>query len=79
LLVTDPYSMSLSANSTHSQVVDLTHDTSLMPDGWGEEGHVRPSVDKDVDHVLYESHLRDFSFSDENGTEALNGKYLALT
>ncbi|MDN2480740.1 pullulanase-type alpha-1,6-glucosidase [Vibrio agarivorans] len=79
LLVTDPYSMSLSANSTHSQVVDLTHDTSLMPDGWGEEGHVRPSVDKDVDHVLYESHLRDFSFSDESGTEALNGKYLALT
>ncbi|MDR9828141.1 pullulanase-type alpha-1,6-glucosidase [Vibrio sp. FNV 38] len=79
LPVTDPYSMSLSTNSTHSQVVDLQNDTDLMPAGWSDEDYVRPEVEKDVDHVLYESHLRDFSFSDESGTPSLNGKYLALT
>ncbi|CAH6796361.1 Pullulanase [Vibrio chagasii] len=75
-LVTDPYSLSLSKNSAYSQVIDLD-DASLMPDGW--TGYVRPTVEKDEDHVLYESHLRDFSFSDKLGTASLNGKYLALT
>ncbi|MEZ9070713.1 DUF5116 domain-containing protein [Vibrio splendidus] len=75
-LVTDPYSLSLSKNSTYSQVIDL-NDTALMPEGW--VGYKRPTVEKDEDHVLYESHLRDFSFSDKLGTKSLNGKYLALT
>ncbi len=75
-LVTDPYSLSLSQNSLYSQVVDL-NDSSLMPSGWGS--YTRPVVSKDEDHVLYESHLRDFSFSDSAGTAAYNGKYLALT
>ncbi|MGL6316329.1 pullulanase-type alpha-1,6-glucosidase [Vibrio sp. WXL103] len=77
-LVTDPYSLSLSTNSTYSQVVDL-NDTSLMPEGWSDPDYERPTVTKDVDHVLYESHLRDFSFSDSFGTAEFNGKYLALT
>ncbi|AXY03515.1 pullulanase-type alpha-1,6-glucosidase [Vibrio alfacsensis] len=75
-LVTDPYSLSLSENSMYSQVVDLDS-ASLQPQGWND--YDRPTVKKDEDHVLYESHLRDFSFSDTNGTESLNGKYLALT
>ncbi|WP_434567417.1 pullulanase-type alpha-1,6-glucosidase [Vibrio chagasii] len=75
-LVTDPYSLSLSKNSAYSQVIDLD-DASLMPNGW--IGYARPTVEKDEDHVLYESHLRDFSFSDKLGTASLNGKYLALT
>ncbi|MCG9693204.1 pullulanase-type alpha-1,6-glucosidase [Vibrio sp. Isolate22] len=75
-LVTDPYSLSLSKNSAYSQVIDLD-DASLMPNGW--TGYARPTVEKDEDHVLYESHLRDFSFSDKLGTASLNGKYLALT
>ncbi|MDF2153059.1 pullulanase-type alpha-1,6-glucosidase [Vibrio sp. CAU 1672] len=75
-LVTDPYSLSLSENSRYSQVVDLD-DPSLMPQGWNE--YERPTLTKDEDHVLYESHLRDFSFSDSKGTPAYNGKYLALT
>jgi len=32
-LVTDPYSLSLSMNSTRSQIVDLS-DESLKPAGW---------------------------------------------
>ncbi|BBM67365.1 pullulanase [Vibrio alfacsensis] len=75
-LVTDPYSLSLSENSMYSQVVDLDS-ASLQPQGWND--YDRPTVKKDEDHVLYESHLRDFSFSDTKGTESLNGKYLALT
>ncbi|CAH7355363.1 Pullulanase [Vibrio chagasii] len=75
-LVTDPYSLSLSKNSAYSQVIDL-NDSALMPEGW--VGYERPTVEKDEDHVLYESHLRDFSFSDKLGTASLNGKYLALT
>ncbi|WP_103879976.1 pullulanase-type alpha-1,6-glucosidase [Vibrio hangzhouensis] len=78
LPVTDPYSLSVSANSLYSQVVNLD-DPSLMPEGWGEVGHVRPVLDKDEDHVLYESHIRDFSFSDSTGSDAFNGKYLAFT
>ncbi|MHA2771328.1 pullulanase-type alpha-1,6-glucosidase [Vibrio harveyi] len=75
-LVTDPYSLSLSQNSLYSQVVDLDSD-SLKPQGWND--YKRPELAKDEDHVLYESHLRDFSFSDTKGTKAYNGKYLALT
>ncbi|MET2896790.1 pullulanase-type alpha-1,6-glucosidase [Vibrio rotiferianus] len=75
-LVTDPYSLSLSENSLYSQVVDLD-DSSLKPAGW--DNYDRPTVKKDEDHVLYESHLRDFSFNDSKGTASLNGKYLALT
>ncbi len=77
-LVTDPYSLSLSENSLYSQVVDLD-DPSLMPQGWNDVNYPRPTLIKDEDHVLYESHLRDFSFSDTQGTPAYNGKYLALT
>ncbi|MDF4861755.1 DUF3372 domain-containing protein, partial [Vibrio parahaemolyticus] len=75
-LVTDPYSMSLSKNSRYSQVVDLD-DPSLMPQDW--KNYARPTVKKDEDHVLYESHIRDFSFNDSKGTPSLDGKYLALT
>ncbi len=76
-LVTDPYSLSLSQNSLYSQVIDLENDTSLMPAAW--DSYTPPELSKDTDHVLYESHLRDFSFSDGNGTVAYNGKYKALT
>jgi pullulanase len=75
-LVTDPYSLSLSKNSAYSQVIDL-NDSTLKPANWDD--YERPTVEKDEDHVLYESHLRDFSFSDKAGTANLNGKYLALT
>ncbi|WP_423840778.1 pullulanase-type alpha-1,6-glucosidase [Vibrio mytili] len=75
-MVTDPYSLSLSINSLYSQVVDL-NDASLMPQDWNN--YDRPTLAKDEDHVLYESHLRDFSFNDRQGTPAYDGKYLALT
>ncbi|GAD90134.1 pullulanase [Vibrio halioticoli NBRC 102217] len=84
VMVTDPYSLSLSTNSTYSQVVDLENDASLKPANW--DNYERPETPQnshgeyiDEYHVLYESHLRDFSFSDSQGTPSLNGKYLAIT
>lgn len=78
VLVTDPYSLSTSANSKYSQVVDLD-DPSLMPNGWDAVDYERPVLARDTDHVLYESHIRDFSFSDNMGDSEYNGKYLAFT
>ncbi|MFC0171025.1 pullulanase-type alpha-1,6-glucosidase [Vibrio comitans] len=84
VMVTDPYSLSVSTNSAYSQVVDLKNDKKLKPKGW--DNYERPETPVgeggqylDEYHVLYESHLRDFSFSDTQGNHKLNGKYLALT
>ena len=60
-IVTDPYSVSLSANSRRSQIVDLA-DPSLAPVGW--EGLEKPPLEAPEDIVLYELHVRDFSIRD---------------
>lgn len=57
-LVTDPYSVSLSMNSTRSQIVNLDH-PSLKPYGWN--GLRKPELRAPEDIVLYELHVRDFS------------------
>ncbi|PMH46591.1 DUF5116 domain-containing protein [Vibrio sp. 10N.286.49.B3] len=75
--VTDPYSLSLSMNSLYSHVVDLENDELLKPADW--DNYTRPEMNKDIDHILYESHIRDFSFSDTKGQTGNQGKYLALT
>lgn len=81
-LVTDPYSISLALNSTHSQIVDI-HDGGLYPKGWEEiAAHYRnPTyIRKDpVDWVIYELHVRDFSSNDALVPEEKHGTYLAFT
>ncbi|MFQ3231622.1 MAG: pullulanase, partial [Reinekea sp.] len=72
--VTDPYSLSLSTNSKFSQVVDLDAE-NLKPARWGQGQYV---VAQPEDIVIYESHLRDLTLSDQLGTATLNGKYGAL-
>ncbi len=42
-LVTDPYSVSLSMNSTRSQIVDLS-DPALAPAGWDDARQARPGA-----------------------------------
>ncbi|WP_261816151.1 pullulanase-type alpha-1,6-glucosidase [Vibrio gallicus] len=84
VMVTDPYSLSVSANSAYSQVVDLEDDKHLKPENWDDyERPETPTGDDgeylDEYHILYESQLRDFSFSDAMGDPSNNGKYLALT
>lgn len=74
--VTDPYSTSLTVNSTHSVLVDLD-DPALVPDQWRTA--VAPPLADPVDQVSYELHLRDFSISDATVPAELRGSFLAPT
>jgi pullulanase-type alpha-1,6-glucosidase len=75
-VVTDPYSLSLSMNSTRSQIVDLA-DPSLMPSAWTET--VKPELARPEDVSIYELHVRDFSISDESVPAADRGTFAAFT
>lgn len=73
--VTDPYALSLSTNSTWSQIVDL-NDPALLPDNWGTP--TQP-IAAPEDIVIYELHIRDFSARDPSVPPELRGTYLAFT
>ncbi len=75
-LVTDPYSVSLAANSRRSQIVDLSS-KNLKPGGW--DNLKKPQLDAFEDIVLYELHVRDFSITDESVPAALRGTFAAFT
>lgn len=76
-LVTDPYSISLDANSQHSFIADLDA-PALKPAGW--DGHRAPAtVREQEDMTIYELHVRDFSASDATVPAAHRGKFLAFT
>ncbi|MFJ6313229.1 pullulanase-type alpha-1,6-glucosidase [Pseudarthrobacter oxydans] len=75
-LVTDPYSVGLSANSGRSLFVDL-EDKALAPEGWKKLQ--KPALTKPEDLSLYELHVRDFSITDETVPEAHRGTYKAFT
>jgi pullulanase-type alpha-1,6-glucosidase len=72
--VTDPASVALTTNSTHSVLVDLD-DRDLQPRQWRRAS--QPEVDP-VDQTIYELHVRDFSISDETVPAELRGTYLAF-
>jgi len=72
--VTDPASVALTVNSTHSVLIDLD-DPSLAPRLWRV---VKQPVVDPVDQTIYELHVRDFSISDETVPAALRGTYLAF-
>jgi len=74
--VTDPYSVSLSTNSLHSQIVDL-NDSSLAPEGWTDL--TKPTLDAPEDITVYEIHIRDFSALADDVPEELRGTYAAFT
>ncbi len=75
--VTDPYSISLTADSQHSYIGDLD-DPDLAPRGW--KRHARPAAPAaSVDMVISELHVRDFSANDRSVPPALRGKYRAFT
>jgi pullulanase len=70
-VVTDPYSIALAANSTHSLLADLS---GVAPAGWSSLR--KPGLDK---HTLYELHVRDFSIGDSSVPPAWRGTYKAFT
>jgi pullulanase-type alpha-1,6-glucosidase len=75
-LVTDPYSLSLSANSQKSQIVDIA-DPTLAPLGWISSA--KPPLAAPADISLYELHVRDFSINDAAVPAAHRGTFLAFT
>ncbi|MEE2522381.1 pullulanase-type alpha-1,6-glucosidase [Pseudarthrobacter sp. J75] len=75
-LVTDPYSVGLSANSARSLFVDLK-DKDLMPAGWRQLQ--KPELSKPEDLSIYELHVRDFSITDDSVPELHRGTYKAFT
>ena len=76
-LVTDPYSLSLSANSARSYIADLDS-ASLKPPGW-DASQPPASVGASPDMSIYELHVRDFSANDPTVSAANRGRYLAFT
>ncbi len=74
-LVTDPYSVGLTLNSTHSVLVDLDSE-DWMPELWLDAQG--PDIAQFADRTIYELHIRDFSISDETVPEDLRGTYAAF-
>jgi len=76
-LVTDPYSISLDANSQRSYIADLGA-PALKPADW--DLHTAPTTTTtQEDMTIYELHVRDFSVSDPTVPAAHRGKFLAFT
>ncbi|MGS0686562.1 pullulanase-type alpha-1,6-glucosidase [Nakamurella sp. GG22] len=75
-VVTDPYSVALTTNSTASVIADLASPL-LMPEGW--TALVKPVLGHPVDSAIYELHVRDFSIGDASLPDTVRGSYLAFT
>ena len=77
LIVTDPYSLSLSRNSEYSQIIDLAAQET-MPVNWAKQDV--PVVENPEDLLLYEMHIRDFSAAEtELSNPEFKGKYKAFS
>jgi pullulanase-type alpha-1,6-glucosidase len=74
--VTDPYSVALAADSTHSQLVDLS-DGSYAPAGWADLR--KPDPVRPGQIQIQELSVRDFSIADTTVPGERRGTYLAFT
>jgi pullulanase len=74
--VTDPYSVSLAVDSTHSQLVDLD-DPALAPPGWATLR--KPPAVPPAQMQIAEVSVRDFSIFDGSVPAGERGTYLAFT
>ncbi|GAA0409526.1 hypothetical protein Acor_36410 [Acrocarpospora corrugata] len=72
--VTDPYSLSVSADGGRSQLIRLD---SVKPPGWDDL--VKPPPVRQDRASIYELHVRDFSASDPTVPAAERGTYRAFT
>ncbi|CUP49615.1 alpha-dextran endo-1%2C6-alpha-glucosidase [Clostridium baratii] len=68
-IITDPYSKAVSCNGEYSMVVNLEE---TNPKGWDED--FRPFIKSQVDSIIYEAHIRDFTI-DNNLKENFKGKF----
>jgi pullulanase len=75
--VTDPYSISLTTDSTRSWIGRLDG-PATSPPGWASTPRPGQAL-ANTDLAIYELHVRDFSISDNTVPAAHRGKYLAFT
>jgi pullulanase len=72
--VNDPYARGCSANTGRTLIYDPG---KTNPDGWAEDHFV--TLKNNVDAVLYETHIRDFSINKNSGiADDRRGKYLGM-
>ncbi|MGZ3770392.1 MAG: alpha-1,6-glucosidase domain-containing protein [Bdellovibrio sp.] len=76
VLVTDPYSKSLSINGEKSQLVNF-FSSNTVPYGWNQLQ--KPVLNSLNDSIIYELHIRDFSATDRSVNLRNRGSYLAFT
>jgi len=76
-LVTDPYALSLGADSRRGYIADLDS-PALKPAGWDSTPRPAPLADN-AEMVIYRLHVRDFSIGDPTVPAPLRGKYGAFT
>lgn len=69
----DPYARAVTANGTHTVVVDVEH---TVPEHWTGERMAPFSSIRDA--IIYEAHVRDLTIGPDNGI-AHKGKFLGLT
>ena len=74
--VTDPYSLALAVDSTHSLLVDLT-DPELAPPGWTTLA--KPAAVAPARMQIAEVSIREFSIGDRSLPPAERGTYAAFT
>ncbi len=74
--VTDPYSVALAPDSTHSQIVDLA-DPRLAPEGWDDLR--KPAAVPSTRVQISELSVRDFSIADTTVPAQRRGTFLAFT
>ncbi|SBT44116.1 pullulanase-type alpha-1,6-glucosidase [Micromonospora auratinigra] len=72
--VTDPYSVALAPDSTHSQIVDLS-DPALAPAGWANLRKPKAAAKPQISELS----VRDFSIADSTVPAERRGTYLAFT
>lgn len=71
----DVYSVATGANSQRSMVCDLD---STDPEGWENDNHVL--LDSNTESVVWEIHVKDFTYSVTSGVSEENrGKYIGFT
>ena len=75
-LVTDPYSVSLTVDSTRSVAVNMNN-PSTVPAVWTNSK--APVIQDDSQRSIYELHVRDFSAADTSVPEYMRGTYMAFT
>lgn len=72
LEVTDPYSLGSSLNSNRSAIIDMDETNP-----WGWERHPIPRNGHNTNAIIYETHIKDFTYDNTSGAEN-RGKFLGF-